>query len=212
MNQSLEWILDRIWPQIYGKEEKPEQTTPEIPDIDYLDRVEKEVENLVVQEDERVRIVDRKMVSLMTFGSVASSVIIAGTIGAATLNIPTNAWGLKVLATIAVTFSIYIAVQLLNVVVNVTAGLSARAYKTQKIESAIPEEGETMEAYQRRLTMSKIQILHYNEWQTNRKVDKMIVAHVALKNAAYAAIVLALAVGGAAMWAIWENQTESATP
>ena len=169
MNESIEWVLDRIWPRIYGNEAEPDQTPSGIPDIAFLDRVEKEIENLVVQEDERVQIVDRKMMSLMTFGSVASSVIIAGTIGAATLNIPTNAWGLKVLATIAVTFSIYIAVQLLNVVVNVTAGLSARAYKTQKIESAIPGEGEKTEAYQRRLIISKVQILRQNEWQTNRK-------------------------------------------
>ena len=210
MNQSLEWVLDRIWPRIYGNEAKQEQTPPEIPNIAYLDRAEKEVENLVVQEDERVRIVDRKMMSLMTFGSVASSVIIAGTIGAATLNIPTNAWVLKVLATIAVTLSIYIAVQLLNVVVNVTAGLSARAYRTQKIESAIPKEGETAEDYQRRLITSKIESLRQNEWQTNRKVDKMIVAHVALKNAAYAAIALALAVGATAMLTTWV--TESTTP
>ena len=203
MNQSLEWVLDRLWPRIYGNEAKPEQAPPEIPDIDYLDRVEKEVENLTIQADERMRIVDRKIMSLMTFGSVASSVIIAGTIGAATLDIPTNAWAIKVLAAIAVTFSIYIAVQLLNVVVNATAGLSARDYATQKIESAIPEEGEKVEAYQRRLIISKIRILRQNEWQANRKVDKMKVAHVALKNAAYAAIALASAVGVAAMSTIW---------
>ena len=202
IKQRAEWTLDRFWPRIYGETE-PRQQPQVMPDIDYFDVVEKAVGNLMIQADERAQTVDRKLLSLMTFGSVASSVIIAGTIGAATLNIPSNTWTLKALAAVAVSLGTYIAVQLLNVVTNATIGLSARDYETPSEESIVPLEQETKAEFLKRQIAIKMSALNQNEWQTNRKVDKMKVAHEALKNASCAAIALAMATGVAAMFTIW---------
>ena len=202
IKQGAEWTLDRFWPRIYGKTEKRRQPQV-VPDVDYLDVVEKAVGNLMIQEEERAQTVDRKLLSLMTFGSVASSVIIAGTIGAATLDIPSNTWALKALAAVAVSLGAYIAVQLLNVVTNATIGLSARDYETPSAKSVVPLDQETEAAFRKRQIALKLSALNQNEWQTNRKVDKMKVAHEALKNSSCAAIVLAMAVGVAAMFTIW---------
>ena len=203
IEQGAKWTLDRLWPRIYGGETEPQQQPQAVPDIAYLCVVENAVENLVNQEEERARTVDRKLLSLMTFGSVASSLIIAGTIGAATLNISSNEWALKTLAAVAVSVSTYIAVQLLNVVINATIGLSARDYKTLSEESVVPVEHESEAEFRKRQIAIKMNSLNQNKWQTNRKVDKMKVAHEALKNASCAAIALAMAVGVVAMFTTW---------
>ena len=202
MNKRLEWVLDRIWPNVYDKEPEPQTPPPAIPDSECLDQATKEVDNLVIQAGERIKVVERKTMSLMTFGSVAASVIIAGTIGMASLEIPANDWTLKTLATAAVALGAYIAIQLLIVVINATAGLSARPYSRQTTESVIPTLDERIGTYQRRQMASKINALRRNEWQINRKVEKMNVAHVALRNAGVAAVALAFTVSATALFTI----------
>ena len=195
IKQYINWTFDRIWPRITSPKEqepKPVQWSDDW-EPDTFERVEKATKFLAQQATEREQLVDRKLLSLLAFASVATSVIIAGMIGVSTLDIPATKPATKWLAAVAVCLSAYVALQLINAVLNTVRGLSARPYKRLTAGSIVPAEGETKDDFQKRQLDDMLNAINQNQWVVNRKVDNMNVAHEALKNVCYAAIMLIVA-------------------
>ena len=195
---SAEWAVDRIWPRITGRRESfptnREFTLGGSDDI--LLKAEEYAHALAAKAEERETTIDRKLFSLFSLSTVASSVMIAGLIGAATIAIPDATTAPKYLVIPAIVLVGYIALQMLIAVRNTVKGLSARPYRRATPESVVPKEDDDKAKYVTRQLNEMMNIIKENDWITNRKVEDMKVAHTALANTAWAAtglLVIALA-------------------
>ena len=89
-SRAPEWVVDRIWPRITG----PRETLPTDSEFiiegseEILLKVEEYAHALAAKAEERETAIDRKLFSLFSLSSVASSVMIAVLIGAATITVP----------------------------------------------------------------------------------------------------------------------------
>ena len=187
-----EWVVDRIWPRIMGPREplpKDREFTIEGSD-ELLFKAEEYAHDLAAKAEERATAIDRKLFSLFSLSSVASSVMIAVLIGAATITVPDSTAAPPYLVIPAIGIIAYIALQMLVAVWNTVKGLEARPYRGATPDSVIPTEGDDVAKYVARRLNAIVNANRQNEWVTNRKVEDMKVAHTALANTFWAALVL----------------------
>ena len=167
-------VVDRIWPRIPG----PRESCPEEREFtlegseEILLKAEEYAHALAEKAEERETAIDRKLFSLFSISTVASSVMIALLIGAATITVPDATTEPPYLVILAIGLVAYIAWQMLITVWNTVKGLEARGYRRATPESVIEMMNTT----------------RHNDWMTNRKLEDMKVAHTALANAVWAAI------------------------
>ena len=184
-------LLDWIWPRRTGPKE-PQPTGEFAPEgsEEILIKVEEYAWAFVTREEEREKTVDRKLFSLFSISSVASSVMIAGLIGAATITLTETTSAPKYLVVPAIALIWYIALQLLNAIRNTVQGLSARGYLSAKAESVLPNEKDDKATYIARQLGDMMKNTKQNSWVTNQKVSHMNVAHRALTNTFWAGLAL----------------------
>ena len=144
-------LSDWIWPRRTGpRESQPKGECAPDGSEEILIKVEEYARAFATREEEREKTTDRKLFSLFSISSVASSVIIAGLIGAATVTLPETTSGLKYLVTPAIVLIGYIALQLLIAVGNTVQGLSARGYLSANADSVLPNEEDDKGKYMAR--------------------------------------------------------------
>ena len=191
-SRAPEWVVDRIWPRITG----PRETLPTDSEFiiegseEILLKVEEYAHALAAKAEERETAIDRKLFSLFSLSSVASSVIIAVLIGAATITVPGATTAPQYLVIPAMGLVAYIALQMLVAVWNTVKGLEARPYRGATPESVIPKEDDDKAKYVARQLNEMVNATRQNDWITNRKVEDMKVAHTALANTFWAALTL----------------------
>ena len=184
-------LLDWIWPRRTGpKEPQPKGEFAPDGSEEILIKVEEYARAFATREEEREKTIDRKLFSLFSISSVASSVMIAGLIGAATVTLPETTSAPKYLVTPAMALIGYIALQLLIAVRNTVQGLSARGYLSSNADSVLPNEEDDKGKYIARQLGNMMHNTKQNSWVTNQKVSHMNVAHRALANTYWAGLAL----------------------
>ena len=124
-SRSTERVVDRIWPRILG----PRESCPEEREFtlegseEILLKAEEYAHALAEKAEERETAIDRKLFSLFSISTVASSVMIALLIGAATITVPDATAEPPYLVILAIGLVAYIALQMLNTVRNTVKGL-----------------------------------------------------------------------------------------
>ena len=187
-----EWAVDRIWPRITGQPE----SFPTAREFNLggsektLLKAEEYAHALAAKAEERETAIDRKLFSLFSLSSVASSVMIAVLVGAATITVPDATTAPPYLVIPAIGLIAYIALQMLVAVWNTIKGLEARPYRGATPESVIPKEDDDKAKYVARQLNEIVNTTRQNDWITNRKVEDMKVAHTALANTFWAALAL----------------------
>ena len=187
---SAKWVVDRIWPRIPG----PRESCPEEREFtlegseEILLKAEEYAHALAAKAEERETAIDRKLFSLFSISTVASSVMIAALIGAVTLTVPDTTTAPPYLVMLPIGLVAYIAWQMLITVWNTVKGLEARGYRRATPESVIPKKDDDKAKYVARKINEMMNTTRHNDWMTNRKLEDMKVAHTALANAVWAAI------------------------
>ena len=177
-----EWAVDRIWPRITGQPE----SFPTAREFNLggseetLLKAEEYAHALAAKAEERETTIDRKLFSLFSLSSVASSVMIAVLVGAATITVPDATTAPPYLVIPAIGLVAYIALQMLVAVWNTIKGLEARPYRGATPESVIPKEDDDKAKYVARQLNEIVNTTRQNDWITNRKVEDMKVAHTVL--------------------------------
>ena len=144
-----EWAVDRIWPRITGQPE----SFPTAREFNLggseetLLKAEEYAHALAAKAEERETTIDRKLFSLFSLSSVASSVMIAVLVGAATITVPDATTAPPYLVIPAIGLVAYIALQMLVAVWNTIKGLEARPYRGATPESVIPKEDDDKAKY-----------------------------------------------------------------
>ena len=186
----VERVVDRICPRITGQRESfptdIEFTLEGSEDV--LLKAEEYAHALAAKAEERETSIDRKLLSLFSLSSVASSVMIAVLIGAATITVSDATTAPQYLVIPAMGLVAYIALQMLITVRKTVKGLEARGYRRATPESVIPKKDEDKAKYVARQLNEIMNTTRQNDWMTNRKLDDMNIAHTALANAVWAAI------------------------
>ena len=191
-SRAPEWAVDRIWPRITGQPE----SFPTAREFNLggseetLLNAEEYAHALAAKAEERETTIDRKLFSLFSLSSVASSVMIAVLVGAATITVPDATTAPPYLVIPAIGLVAYIALQMLVAVWNTIKGLEARPYRGATPESVIPKEDDDKAKYVARQLNEIVNTTRQNDWITNRKVEDMKVAHTALANTFWAALAL----------------------
>ena len=197
-------VVDRIWPRIPG----PRESCPEEREFtlegseEILLKAEEYAHALAEKAEERETAIDRKLFSLFSISTVASSVMIALLIGAATITVPDATTEPPYLVILAIGLVAYIAWQMLITVWNTVKGLEARDYRRATPESVIPKKDDDKAKYVTRKINEMMNTTRHNDWTTNRKLEDMKVAHTALANAVWAAIGLLVTALGLAIFRI----------
>ena len=182
--------MNRIWPRILG----PRESCPEEREFtlegseEILLKAEEYAHALAEKAEERETAIDRKLFSLFSISTVASSVMIAALIGAVTITVPDTTTAPPYLVMLPIGLVAYIALQMLNTVRNTVKGLEARGYRRATPESVIPKKDDDKAKYVARKINEMMNTTRHNDWMTNRKVDHMKIAHMALANTFSAAI------------------------
>ena len=203
---SAEWVVDRICPRITGQREScPTEREFNLEGSeDVLLKAEEYAHALAAKAEERETSIDRKLFSLFSLSSVASSVMIAVLIGAATITVPDATTAPQYLVIPAMGLVAYIALQMLITVRNTVKGLEARPYRGATPESVIPKKDEDKAKYVARQLNEMMNTTRHNDWMTNRKLEDMKIAHTALTNAVWAATGLLVIALGPALYQVFK--------
>ena len=188
------WLYDRIpdwmWPHLTGDEE------PAPKDHNYfasehialLDEARGMFASRLARAEERGRIVESKLTALLTFTSVLSAAIIAGSAAAFTMGRVEE--DVELFAWVIMPLVFYVAMQLLRSLWATVAGLVRRGFRELSPSDMIPGDAETRDAYLTRLWNLQANFMRFNEWVINQKVSEMAVAHAALRNGLTATFIL----------------------
>ena len=152
-------LCDWVWPHVTGSQVAA-------PDCQDYFRIEQagnldDVSNILAtrqsQVDERVRIVESKLVVLLTLTSVLSAAVAASLVAATTLG--TVKEDFKPFAWVAVFLVFYVAVQILCSLWATVTALMRRSFKQLSAEDIVPLDSETRDAYRVRLLLEPDQPL-----------------------------------------------------
>ena len=184
MRRRRNLIPDWLWPHLTGPPEAcpSEETYFSKEHHSLLEDVDRVLPSRLSQTEERVRIVEAKLLGMLALTSVLSAAVTASLVGAFTLG-PTEGKTETILASCAVLLIFYVAIQLLRSLWATVAGLIRRSYRQLSPVDLAPQAGEDSQSYRLRLLNLQINIMQWNEWVVNQKVSEMAVAHVALRNA-----------------------------
>ena len=195
-----EWTFDRIWPHSTGEADKEPRANkyfnPSEPNhVNLVQAIEDSAVPLLAQSEERFRTVERKLVAILTLTVVLSAIVTATilvvpTLGLGSVSSAIPAWCITILALAVATLIFYIVVQLVCAIYSAVGGLIRTGYKTLTPEGILPEDAENREEYRLRVLNTQINNMRWNDWEMDKKVTCMAVAHVAMRNALLAALLL----------------------
>lgn len=193
-------IPDWAWPHLTGDAEPApeEQDIFRVEHVDSLDEITSILSSRLVQVEERNRVVESKLLALLTLTSVLSTAVAASLAAATALgSVKEDA---RLLAWFAVFLILYAAIQILRSLWATVDGLVRRGYKQLSPDAIVPQSGEANAVYRIRLLNLQVNHLNWNERVVNEKVSCMAVAHAALKNALTAIFILVLVTLGIAAY------------
>ena len=175
--------IDLIWPRLIGPQEKPPELDeqPHVISRELLEVVEKILVQRMVQAENRMVAVDRKLLPLFRLTSLLATLTAVSLAGAAGL-IPTNEGAEQALVWVAVCLILYGMIQLICAVNATIRGLEASRYASQTKESILPLDRERTLSYRRRQVRDVMYVTEQHDWATNRKVSHMMVAYRAIRN------------------------------
>ena len=127
--------------------------------------------------------VNAKLMSLFRLTTLLSTVTIAILVGASQLDDPDGkleTWIIR----IVVFCILYAFSQLMCAVLATIGGLNRSPYVVQTKARILPHGQETPIAYKSRHVIDILHMAEQRDWVTNRKVEKIAIAHTALINAA----------------------------
>ncbi|MCG3776437.1 MAG: hypothetical protein JW395_3296 [Nitrospira sp.] len=190
--------MDIIWPRLIGGCEptvKPALGLDGLSD-DMLKDVETAVNAHWAAMQDRIKVVDTKISSLLTQLSILSALSVVGL----TASLLGDASQLPKAVVIIVSVMVfYIGIQLICSLLAVVRGLERRNFRELSRQDLTPFKEETSAAYCRRLLASRWVAMWCNDEVTNEKVGQMAVAHVALRNVLVAVgLLIVLSAGFAA--------------
>lgn len=185
-------IPDWAWPHLTGDAEPApkDQDLFSVEHVDILDEITSIISFRLAQVEDRSRVVESKLLALLTLTSVLSTAVAASLAAATTLG--SFREDARLLAWFAVFLILYAAIQILRSLWATVDGLVRRGYKQLSPVGIVPQSGESNAVYRIRLLNLQVNHLNWNEWVVNDKVSLMAVAHVALKNALTAIFILVL--------------------
>lgn len=194
LRKASDWVIDRIWPRTTNRSQSE---SPEFEEYlsntaqEYHPVIEAELEKLVVQEDERHHSVDRKITSLLAIAPIATTIIIAIVVAAVTARLDAILESWSYLPLLFLT--LYIGLQLIRAIIAIIQGQGSTSYSRNTIYGLEPRPDETPETHRIRLTSQSIRDLLENQAATNKKVNRMNIAHCAINNAVWATLFLVIA-------------------
>ena len=191
------WLRDRFWPLLENepngtRDEDIVYTTEDIitKDVDRLKVLMELLKTEIATENERNKIVEGKLQSLLAFNTVAIGIItilITFLTAKTTTTLPPKA------VASAVVLAGYIALQLFRTIWASIKGLQRREYTTLTIESIISlDKWQTNDMYYKNLLIDMCECLKKNYPVIDDKVNQMAVAHVSILNAIFGLIILLL--------------------
>jgi len=184
------WLRDRIWPMLEPSTSESDvlreaPTYPADQDVEVLKASMEFLKIEVAAENERNRVVESKLQSLLAFNSVG-----IGIVTAMVTFLTSNSTHDKMAAfspqaiALFVFVGAYIASQLFRAVWASIKGLQKRAYTSLGAESIVPGiEDSGAYNYNARIFTEMHDCLRKNQPVINGKVDQMEIAHTAVLNA-----------------------------
>ena len=183
-NRLVERASDFIWPRIIGSPEPEPQRDPEYRAIrpELIDEIAKNAQQRLEHSERSIDTVNAKLMSLFRLTTLLSTATIAILVGASQLNDPDDK--LETWITRVVVFCIlYAFSQLMCAVLATISGLNRSAYVVQTKARILPHGQETPNTYKSRHVIDILHMAEQRDWVTNRKVEKIAIAHTALINA-----------------------------
>ena len=193
--------MDLIWPVLTGDEDKPENVVClRLENIGLLTEVERVADKRIAEADERHRHVERKLLALLTLTTVFSAVITAGVLAAATLSV---AKPHRFIALLTIFLVAYIVLQLALTLFATINGLMRRGFHQLGTEDIPPVKTDSAEEYRLRILNKRVDYMFKNERTVNQIVSQMAVAHVAIRNALGATLILTISASITAVWRLF---------
>lgn len=162
---------------------------------EYLEAVEK----LVEKEDSRRTSVDARLTSIVGLTSIAATVVLTAlfAMAAGTMPLPEGMakW-------ILIPGCFYLALQLFAALYAAIKGLSRASYEHETASDLLPSEKLAPVVFLRRCISNKLRILEQHREENNKKVNRMAVAHVAVRNFLFLLLMLA----GASSWMAFNRE------
>lgn len=192
-------VIDCIWPKTNKSEGQTVFYSDYLKTTDpkYLTTIETSVNKLIAEEEDRKRTVDLKVISLLGLIPIATTIVI-GIMAAITDSLVEQNGKApqysQYLVWLIYGSAGYTALQLLRAMVAAVQGQKASAYCQMTFTEMQPLPDETVSDHKARIIDRQVVNNLHNQQATNRKVDRMNLAHRAVKNALFGIAFLAAAI------------------
>jgi hypothetical protein len=142
-------------------------------------------------ENDRIKAVEAKLISLLSMTPVAMAVVVSGFTILASGRL--EAFTRTSILTVGVLAG-YIAIQLLRAVIAATVGLARRSFLAIKLEDLYPRPRETKNDYIRRNCVELSEVIRGNRSEIDSKVTALAHGHRAVENAMVGLLLLLITV------------------
>lgn len=185
-------VSDWLWPHVTGEAEVEPvglSLLSNAPTDAHLDFIEREVREAGARETERNQSVQSRLTALLGLSSLLAS-LTSGMVGLALTSFPIDVSRVQ-LAAIVLVLS-YLALQFVAAMFRTARGLLPRRVGEIQPEALDPEENETAIDFRRAILSTHRSNLLKTRWSTNRRMEEMTCAVLALRNASMGAMGLML--------------------
>ena len=192
--QAFYWFRDRVYPSPEGVKPKVcfakmDWILKEPPSGEPLESAYDWLREQINSENDRGKIVDSKLQSVLPLSSIVITLILA------VITFLTNgkaAQYTKPSILLIVSVCAYVALQFLGAFFRAIKGLSRREYLRASLAEITPNPGDSKDAYIRRAFSKLAEILQHNTETNNDKVTQLACVHEAIKNGAVGLLIVIL--------------------
>ena len=185
---------DWLWPNAHGKGEREPKVLCALGHAStekHLDFIERELREAEGRERARDQSVQNRLIALLSLSSSLAT-LTTGLLGLALSSIRIELTHPQLGAIVAALS--YLALQFIAATLHTASGLMPRTFQDVAPVAFDPHPRESAQAFRRELLSTHRSNLGINRWSTNRRMDEMTFAVVALRNASVGTAVL-IAVG-----------------
>ena len=187
-----EWLRDRIWPTLVPHPKAGNKTDLEWPENlaasdDVLELVYDALKEEMKAEDERIKIVEAKLINTSSFAPIAMTIFVAMI---AFLTSDKVQLFTRVSIWIVVVFGGYIALQFLLAVRAAIKGLARRPFKRLSLEDVFPQAEESRTDYLLRACKKVSCAIAKNRKGIDQKVGQLALCHESILNAVWGLLIL----------------------
>lgn len=190
------WLRDRVWTTLEYPTSKKSVAVTEwsdslAGDVAVIEAAYNLLKDELKTEDDRMRIVETKLLSIASFAPIAMTITVA---------IVTFLTGGKVREFTRPSILIvgfgggYVALQFLRAVLAAINGLERRSYSRILLTSIVPGPREEKEAYLKRACKEMIRVITENKEVINEKVSQLALGHTAIKNAVWGLLLVLITI------------------